>query len=48
MSLLRRIRGALSIGLLWGVTWAACGVALGGWRIRVVSRFMFSGGGRPT
>src|SRR5215510_604255 len=30
---LRRVRAAISIGLLWGGTWATCGVALATWRV---------------
>ncbi len=51
----RRARAAISIGLLWGVTWATCGVALAAWRVffgrphfadpsRYLGRFMLTGG----
>jgi hypothetical protein len=55
VSTLRRLRGALSIGLLWGAAWATCGVALAAWRVlfgrphfadpsRYLGRFMWTGG----
>lgn len=43
MSIIRRLRATLAIAALWGLTWAACGVALGAGRIRAVSPFMLSG-----
>jgi len=55
VSAFRRMRAALNIGLLWGVTWAMCGAALAAWRVlfgrpqladpsRYLGRFMWTGG----
>lgn len=33
MSAIRRFRAAISIGLVWGIGWATCGVALATWRV---------------
>ena len=52
---LRRVRAAISIGLLWGGTWATCGVALATWRVlfgrphfadptRYLGNYMLTGG----
>jgi hypothetical protein len=33
LSAFRRVRAALTIGLLWSAAWAVCGAALGAWRV---------------